>query len=84
MNPEKTDEKMAQVRKRAAYAATRALRLYQGESKTIRFSIKMTPTGKQGLEDVADSLDLSMAELIEQIGRKKLRVEKYENGKTDL
>jgi predicted DNA-binding protein len=49
------------------------------ENQKQRFSIKMTPTAKQGLEDLADSLGLSMAELVERIGRGKLRVESIED-----
>ncbi|MDJ0717515.1 MAG: hypothetical protein QNJ54_25390 [Prochloraceae cyanobacterium] len=74
----KTDEathKRELKKKKAARAAAKALRIYEGESKTERFSIKLTPRAKQGIEDLADSLGLSQAELIEQIGRGKIRVE---------
>jgi hypothetical protein len=79
MRTEKTTDRREQIKNKAAQAATKALRIYEGESKTERFSIKMTPTAKQGLEDLADSLGLSMAELVERIGRGKLRVESIED-----
>jgi len=75
-------DRREQIKNKAAQAAAKALRIYEGESKTERFSIKMTPTAKQGIENLANSLGLSMAELIEQIGRGKLRVEPIEDSVT--
>lgn len=79
MGTDKTTDRREQIKNKAAQAAAKALRIYEGESKTERFSIKMTPRAKQGLENLADSLGLSMAELVEQIGRGKLRVEPVED-----
>lgn len=39
------------------------------EAKTARLNPVLTPTGKEGILKLAASYDLSLSELIEQIGR---------------
>lgn len=49
--------------------------LKRGEPKTAQVSTNLTPTGKQGLEDLADSLGLSVGELLEQLGRGEISLD---------
>ncbi len=53
---------------KAAATAARVLKIHD-EPKSVRFSTKMTPTGKAGLEALAEEMGLSLAEFVEQIGR---------------
>jgi hypothetical protein len=45
-----------------------------GEKKATH-NVSVTPTGWSGVLNVARSFDLSVSELIEQVGRNRLRVE---------
>ncbi|MFG6094718.1 hypothetical protein SPB21_05685 [Leptothoe sp. ISB3NOV94-8A] len=40
-----------------------------GQPKTERLNASLSPDGKQGLMDMADSYGVSVSELLEQIGR---------------
>ncbi len=62
------ERKARKYKTKAAATAAFVLRLYE-ESKTEGFAAKLTPTGKRGLEKLSQDLGLSMAELVEQIGR---------------
>lgn len=39
-----------------------------------RVNLALTPTGIEGLDAIADSMDLSRSELVERIGRKLISV----------
>lgn len=43
----------------------------RGALKTAHLRTKLTPEGKQGLQDLAQSLGISITELLESIARKK-------------
>lgn len=40
-----------------------------GQPKTERLNASLSPDGKQGLMDIADSYGISVSELLERIGR---------------
>jgi len=44
-----------------------------GEKKEI-FTISLTPTGRDGIDAIADSLNISRSELVEQIGRGLIKI----------
>lgn len=43
-----------------------------GEAKTEKHSFRFTPTGWKGLETLAESLGISVNELLDQIGQHKI------------
>ena len=43
----------------------------RGSLKTAHLRTKMTPEGKQGLQDLARSMGVSVTELLETIARKR-------------
>jgi hypothetical protein len=53
--------------------------LYEGEIK-VKKSIALTATGAKGLDEVAQSFDLSRSELCEQVGRGILTVTRSQKG----
>lgn len=61
--------------KQYKYPASRLRGLKMGseprheQAKTVAFFTRLTPTGKQGFEELAQSLGLSKSELIEKLGR---------------
>lgn len=50
---------------------------YDEQKKVTTFSL--TPTGKAGIKKIAQQMKLSQSELIEQIGRGKIRLELLED-----
>ena len=50
--------------------------LHRAETKSESFCTRISPTAKEGLKELAQSLGISMSELLEQLGRGMLTLQK--------
>lgn len=45
-----------------------------GQQKSEWLRTRITPTGKQGLEELATQMGISVSELLERLGRKQIQL----------
>ncbi|WP_030008298.1 hypothetical protein [Picosynechococcus sp. NKBG042902] len=51
-------------------------KIFADESKSVRWSVRLTPSGRSGLDEIAKENGLSASELIDRLGRGEFRLSK--------